>query len=130
MCTKSCKERQFLAAHQYVHRIDLQHADVCEHRTKSTVIATAMQLPEALRGQGNPTCLPSGHLTIAGERHRLLRDGDGYRVDHDIGLGSIARACGNVLHGLDDVESLNHLAEQRILRWKTTSVRSADDEEL
>ena len=48
--------------------------------------------------------------------------GDGDRVDDDVVDGPVAATGAHVLHRLDDVEALHHLAEQRVLRWQADAV--------
>jgi hypothetical protein len=129
MWTESGEQWQFLAAHQNVDRIDLDEPDAVKHLAEMSAVDPTgrTSVIESLRAQRDSPRLRKrefGHRrsVAGGARHHLQhpesvgRFGDRDALDDDVGLRLIATAGGHVLHGVDDVETLDHLAEQAVLR--------------
>src|SRR5687767_10180129 len=49
---------------------------------------------------------------------------DRHRLDHDVGLWPILAVCLDLLHRFDNLEALDDLAEQCVLRGKLHALRS------
>ena len=79
------EQRQFLAAHQHVHRVDLDDADALEHAAQVPAIDTpgGARIGESLRRERDAACLCEGELDghgTSGRRGRTGRSAVGWAV--------------------------------------------------
>ena len=111
------EQRQLLAAHQHVDRVDLDQPDAVEHAAEVTPVDTSLRpgIGEALAA-ANAIRRAAASETFSATTSSSVGDGDGDRVDDDVGAGSITAIGRDTLHRVDDLETLHDLPEVVVLR--------------
>ena len=114
MGTEAGEQRQFLGAHQDVHRVDLDEPHAIENPPQVTAI------DPSVRSRRRRSPAPRERSAAPGRGRwrwgavtpRSVGNVDGDGVDDDVLTGAVIAVGGHLLHGLDDVHPLDHLAEQ------------------